>query len=343
MRELSFAIIGTGFWARYQLAAWQELPGVRCVALYNRTVSKAEALAREFGIPSVYGDVEELLRKERVDFVDIITDVSTHRAFVELAARHGRAVICQKPMAPTLKDAEAMVQGCAAAGVPFFVHENWRWQTPLRALKKVVESGVIGRVFRARVTYCNSFPVFDNQPFLKEVEQFILMDIGTHILDTTRMLFGEARRLCARTARVRPDIRGEDVATVMLDMVSGATVVCEMSYASRLEEERFPETYVLVEGAEGSVELAPDYWIRVTTAEGTMARRHPPPYYAWADPRYALAQTAGVACNANLLMALRGDGAAETTGADNLKTLRLVFAAYESASSGQTVCLPGGE
>lgn len=340
MNELRFAIIGTGFWARYQLAAWQELRGVRCVALYNRTVAKAEALARAFNVPAVYGDAAELLRRERPDFVDIITDVGTHRRFVELAAAHRVPIICQKPLAPSLADAQAMLDACRQAGVPLFVHENWRWQTPLRELKKVLDSGAIGRVFRARLTYANSFPVFDNQPFLRELEQFILTDIGTHILDTARMLFGEARALFCRTARVHPDIKGEDVATVMLGMESGATVTCEMSYASRVEHDRFPETFVLIEAERGSAELGPDYWIRVTTDAGTHARRCPPPFYPWADPRYALAQVAGVACNANLLGALRGEVPAETTGEDNLKTLRLVFGAYDSARSVQAVQLP---
>ncbi|MBI5384986.1 MAG: Gfo/Idh/MocA family oxidoreductase [Verrucomicrobia bacterium] len=341
MRELRFAILGTGFWARYQLAAWRELQGARCVALFNRTRAKAEKLAQEFGVPAVYDDAEELFRKARPDFVDIITDVGTHRQFAELAAAHKTPVICQKPLAPTLAEARAMLAACSKAGVPLFVHENWRWQAPLRELKKVLDSGVMGRVFRARVTYSNSFPVFDNQPFLKELEQFILTDIGTHILDTARMLFGEARTLFCRTTRVHPDIRGEDVATVMLGMASGATVTCEMSYASRVEHDRFPETFVFIEGERGSAELGPDYWIRVTTAaSGTLARRCPPPFFAWADPRYALAQTAGVACNANLLGALQGVSAAETTGEDNLKTLSLVFGSYESAMTGQAIRLP---
>ena len=339
MTELRFAVIGTGFWARYQIAAWRELPGARCVALYNRTRAKAEKLAGEFGVPAVYDNAEELIRREKPDFVDIITDGNTHRGFVELAAAHRTPVICQKPLAPTLSDATAMLATCQQAGVPLFVHENWRWQTPLRELKTVLDTGQIGRVFRARVTYSNSFPVFDNQPFLKALEQFILTDIGTHVLDTTRMLFGEATTLCCRTARVHPDIRGEDVATVMLGMNSGATVTCEMSYASRVEHDRFPETFVFIEGDRGSAELGPDYWIRVTTADGTQARRCPPPFYAWTDPRYALAQSAGVACNANLLGALRGERPAETTGEDNLKTLQLVFSAYKSAASGATLKL----
>ncbi|MEK7677185.1 MAG: Gfo/Idh/MocA family oxidoreductase [Verrucomicrobiota bacterium] len=342
MSELRLAIFGTGFWARYQLAAWLELKGVRCVALYNRTRSKAEQLAAEFGVPAIYDDAAALLRTEKPDFIDIITDVGAHRQFVELAAAHGRPVICQKPLASTLADARAMMAACREAGVPLFVHENWRWQRPVRELKKVLDSGVIGRVFRARVTYSNSFPVFDNQPFLKELEQFILTDIGTHILDTARMLFGEARTLFCRTTRVHPDIRGEDVATVLLGMASGATVTCEMSYASRVEHDRFPETFIHVEGERGAAELAPDCWIRVTTDAGTQARRFPPPHFAWADPRYALVQSAGVACHANLLGALRGEAPAETTAEDNLKTLELVFAAYDSARTGQALQLAHG-
>jgi len=232
-----------------------------------------------------------------------------------------------------------MLAACRQGGVPLYVHENWRWQRPLRVLKEILSAGQIGRVFRARVTYSNSFPVFENQPFLKNLEQFILTDIGTHILDATRMLFGEASCLYCRTARVHRDIQGEDVATVLLGMVSGATVTCEMSYASRVEHDRFPETYVQVEGEEGTVELGPDYWIRVTTGEGTLARRYPPPFFAWADPRYALAQVAGVACNANLLEALRGCGQAETTAEDNLRTLELVFRCYESARLGQAIAV----
>ncbi len=340
MKELRFGILGTGFWARYQLAAWQELAGVRCVALYNRTRAKAEAMAREFKLPAVYENPEDLLRREQPDFIDIITDVGTHRQFVELAAAHNIPVICQKPLAPTLADARAMVAACRQAGVPLYVHENWRWQTPIRALKQVLDSGVIGKIFRARVTYSNSFPVFDNQPFLKELEQFILTDIGTHILDTARMLFGEARALCCRTARVRRDIRGEDVATVMLGMASGATVTCEMSYASRVEHDRFPETFIFVEGENGSAELAPDCWVRVTTGQGTQARRCPPPFYPWVDPRYAVVQSAGVACNHDFLGALRGEHRAETTGEDNLRTLELVFGSYESARTGQAIQLP---
>jgi len=140
-------MFGAGFWARYQLAGWQEL-GAECVALYNRTLSKAEALAREFDIPAVYDDPEELLRKEKLDFADIVTDVDHHAKFVKMAAVHQLPVICQKPMAPTLSIAQEMVETCRKSGVPFLVNENWRWQTPVRELKRILQSGEVGTPFR---------------------------------------------------------------------------------------------------------------------------------------------------------------------------------------------------
>ena len=203
----------------------------------------------------------------------------------------------------------------------------------------MLDSVVIGCVFRARITFCNSFPVFDNQPFLKQLEQFILTDIGSHILDTARFLFGEARTLYCRTDRVHRDIKGEDVATVMMGMHSGATVTCEMSYAGRVEQDRFPETFVFVEGEDGSIELGPDFWLRTTTRGGTQARRCPPPFFAWADARYALVHSSIVACTADLLRALQNATPAETSGDDNLKTMKLVFASYDSAATGLVITL----
>lgn len=336
MDNLRFAILGTGFWARFQLAAWRELKGDECVALYNRTLSKAEALGRDFGISAVYDDAERLMKEIKPDFIDIITDVGTHREFTLLGAKYRVPVICQKPMAPSLEIGEEMVEACEQAGVPLFIHDNWRWQTPIREVKSILESGVIGKPFRARVQFVCSFPVFDNQPFLRELEQFILTDIGSHILDTVRFLFGEAETLTCRTHRIG-DIKGEDVATVMMGMENGMTVVCDMSYASRTEKEKFPQTFLFIEGNKGSLDLSTDYWIHSTTESGTLLRRCPPPRYHWADPAYDVVHSSIVPCNANMLQAIQTGGLAETHGNDNLMTMRLVFASYESARTNNSI------
>ncbi len=339
MKKLRFAVLGTGFWANYQIPAWMELEGVELVALYNRTLAKAETMAQKFGVPAVYDNAEQLLAKEDLDFVDIITDVDTHASFTEMAAQQGVAVICQKPMAPKLALAQHMVEACAKADVPFFIHENWRWQAPIRKLNEIMQSGVIGEVFKARVTFCSGFPVFDNQPFLAELDEFILTDIGSHILDVCRFLFGEAETLYCQTASVNPKIKGEDVANVFMRMQTGVSCYAEMSYASILEYEPFPQTFILVEGAHGSAHLTSDYEIHLTTRKGTEIIKAAPVMYPWLDPEYALVHSSIVDCNRDILNALQGKALAETTGMDNLETVRLVHAAYASARSNQLITL----
>jgi len=336
---LRFAVFGTGFWSRFQLAAWYELGGVDCVAVYNRTRSKAEALAHEFGVPAVYDDPEELLRHETIDFMDVITHVDVHSELVHMAAKYKVPVICQKPMAPDLETARQMVGVSRKAGIPFMVHENWRYQYPIQQVKKALQEGGVGKPFRAHIIYANSAPVFENHPYLKELDQFIIADIGSHVLDTARFLFGEARTLFCQTRQVTPGIKGEDVATVMLEMGDNVTVTCSLSYASRVEHDRWNETYMVIECDNGSVELGPDYWVRVTTKQGTLSRRCVPPNYDWIDPDYLVVQSSIVPCNADLLRALQTGQPAPTSGEDNFETMRLVFAAYDSAQIGQVITL----
>jgi predicted dehydrogenase len=337
-KKLRFAMLGTGFWARYQLAGWREAGGVECVALYNRTRAKAETLAAEFGIPAVYDDVTALLDRESLDFIDVCTAVETHASLTKRGAERGLPVICQKPLATTLDEAAEMVAFCQQRGVPLFVNENWRWQYPIRQFKRILDEGRIGQPFRARIDMISGFPVFKNQPFLADLEQFIITDLGSHTLDTARYLFGEAHSLYCQTRRVHPTIKGEDVATIMLKMGQEVTVLVQMAYAENfLEREVFPETLIMVEGSRGSLELGPDFWIRETTEAGTLAKRYPPPRYEWANPAYDVVHSSIVPCQANFVAALQGTTAGETTGEDNLRTVRLVFGAYDSARDNRVV------
>jgi predicted dehydrogenase len=223
--------------------------------------------------------------------------------------------------------------------VPLLVHENWRWQAPMRHLKSLLDAGEVGEVFRARITMVSGHDVFTNEPTLNDLEKFILTDMGTHLLDIARFWFGEPEALYCQTHRVHPALKGEDVATVMLLARGGRTTVsCEMGYAENyLEHECFPQTLAMVEGSRGSLEVTEDYVVRVTTRSGTRVDRFPPARYAWSDPTMEVVQASIVECNRHLLSALRGEVAAETTAEDNLKTLRLVHACYASAAERRVV------
>lgn len=337
---LRCAIIGTGFWANYQIAAWLEIPGVQIVALYNRTKTKAEAINEKFGLnATVYDDYEALLKNETIDFVDIITDVDSHEMFTIMAAEKGIYVVCQKPIAATFEQASNMVETCKNAGVKFLIHENFRWQAPIRKLKTALDSGVIGKPFKARLSFCSAFPVFDNQPFLATLDRFILMDIGSHVLDICRFLFGEASSLYCLIQRVNPVIKGEDVANVLMEMKNGIHCYAEMSYASILEKETFPQTLVLIEGEKGSLHLTNDFELKVITRDGVIVKEViSPKNYTWLDPAYAVVHSSIVDCNADILNGLKG-GFCETTGVDNLKTVDLVWKSYESAAATKKITI----
>ena len=336
---IEFALIGAGYWAEYQLAAWLEIPTARCVAVVDIDADRASRLCEAFQVDRHFTDIRKMFAECRPRFVDIVTSVDSHVELIEAAAGEQVDVICQKPLAPDLEAARMIVQRCNDEGVMLLVHENWRWQRPIRALKEVLDSNPIGRIFRARLNYNNSFHVFDNQPFLKKVDKFILSDMGTHLFDVLRFLFGEPGRLFCEINRSRSDIQGEDVASVLYRTVDDVSVLCSMSYASRMEHDRFPETLILVEGEAGTVELSHDYWISVTTREGTTRRRHPPRYYKWVDSRYELVQSSMVDCHRHLLDSIIKQTPAETCAEDNLGTLAMVDAAYRSAASQEAIDL----
>jgi len=228
MKTLKFAVLGCGFWSKFQIGAWSELEGVELVAVFNRTLSKAQKIAEYFNVPHIYDDAGKLFKNEKPDFVDIITDVDTHAKFVKLAVNNGiKHIICQKPMAPDFETAEEMVNVCARAGAKLFIHENYRWQTPVRRFKQIIDSGIIGKPFKAKVSFLSGYPVFDNQPFLKELDHFILTDMGSHILDVTRYLFGECSELWCETRAINKGIKGEDLAVILMRMKNEMPVYTE--------------------------------------------------------------------------------------------------------------------
>jgi len=340
MDKLKFAVLGCGFWSKFQIGAWSELEGVELIAVYNRTLLKAQKIAGYFNVPAIYDDAEKLFRNEKPDFVDIITDVDTHATFVKMAVKHGvKHIICQKPMAPDFETAKAMVDVCKKAGAKLYIHENYRWQAPVRRFKQIIDSGVIGMPFKARVTFLSGFPVFDNQPFLKELDHFILTDMGSHILDVTRYLFGECSELWCETRAINKGIKGEDLAVILMNMKNGMPVYTEMSYASVVEHDTFSTLHILVEGEKGSVFLGPDFEIRTTTRKGTLAETVKFPSYPWADPDYIVNHESGIHVNRNILESIRGNSEAENTGGDNLETVRLIWASYESAKTGKKIKL----
>ena len=332
MDSLRGGLVGCGFFSRNHLHAWREVRGAGIVAVCDLDEEKARARAQEFGIKGIYTDAEEMLRDGSVDFVDVATQAHTHLPLVTLAARYGAPVICQKPLAPRVEEARAIVEACQDAGTPLMIHENFRWQTPMRDLKDAAAQ--IGDLFFGRISFRSAYDVYADQPYLAEDERFILYDLGVHLLDLARFFFGDVERLYCRTARVNPRINGEDVATVMVETAGGATCLVEASYASKLEVELFPQTLVHLEGTEGSATLHADYSLTTVKDGQVDSRSVAPRRYSWSTPPAEAIQDSMVAIQQHWVECLASGREPETSGVDNLKTLGLVFGAYESAETG---------
>jgi len=329
------AVIGCGFFAQNHLNAWKIIDGVEIVAVCDSDELKAKNCAEEFGIANYYRDAETMLKLEQLDFVDIVTQAHTHLALTTLVAKYGVNTICQKPLAPSLKEAQQIVK--ATKNIIFMVHENFRWQQPMLELQKASEN--LGKLFFGRIQFRSGYNIYAEQPYLATEPRFILYDLGVHLFDLARFFFGEAKTLSCHTQRVNLGIAAEDVATALLKMQTGANVVVDMSYASKLEQETFPQTLVLLEGEKGSARLDINYQLSVTLGGTTKYIDMMPQKVAGISAATSAIPESVLTIQRHFIECLETGKTPNTSGTDNLRTLELTFGAYRSAEAGQTIKL----
>lgn len=329
---LKVAVIGCGFFSSNHLHAWSQIEDVEIVGVCDLDQAKAIwAGARS------YSDARDMLLVEKPDFVDIITTVDSHRPLVELAASLGVAVICQKPFANTLEDAKAMVDVCARASLPLMVHENFRFQSPIMAIKRLLEEGRIGKPSYARISFRHGYDIYTGQPYLLTEKRLAIMDLGIHLLDVLRYLMAEPSRLFCRTQQVNPRVVGEDCVTITTDHEDGGVALVDFSFAAVIDPDPFPQTLIRIEGDRGTLELLEGYKLRVSGDGPPVEINVEPKVPAFgAKPWHAIQESV---CNIqqHWVDCLKQNREPATSGADNLKTLELVLRAYDSAASGRAL------
>jgi len=330
-------VLGCGFFAQNHLNAWRDLAklGVEIVAVCDADATKATKAADAFG-GTAYTDAGEMFANASLDLVDIVTQVTSHRSLVEQALHAGVAAIVQKPFGPSLADCVAMTELSRAKSIPLAVHENFRFQPALQAAKSIIDSGEIGTPNWARISFRTGHDIYAGQPYLRTERKFVIADLGSHVLDLARFYLGEVDQLTAQTQQRRNDIAGEDTATMLLRHKSGAVSVVECTYEARRLPDLFPETIVEIEADRGSVIVDEGYAVRVTSQGASRTEIVDPPLRPWMARPWHAVQTSVVNTCAHILEATRRGAAPSVAAADNLKTMALCEAAYDSAASGQT-------
>jgi predicted dehydrogenase len=338
-RNFRGALIGCGFFARNHMHGWADAEGAEIVAVCDLDRAKAETFARDFAVAGVFTDAAAMLAEIRPDFVDVATTVPSHRPLVELATAAGALTICQKPFAETYADGAAMVAAADRAGVPLIVHENFRWQLPFLRLKARLDAGAIGRPAFARLSFRHGYDVYANQPYLAEVADFALMDVGLHLFDLSRFLMGDVTSVHCRTQTRNPRVRGEDDFLASLRHVDGAVTSVECGFFSTISPDPFPQTLAWIEGETGTLEVTGHYRLRLHRRGGVEEESVDPAPPAWgARPWHAVQDSVG-AFERHVVAVLRGEAEPQPSGAHNLETLALTIAAYRSADRDEAVRL----
>ncbi|GAC1469575.1 MAG: Gfo/Idh/MocA family oxidoreductase [Isosphaeraceae bacterium] len=337
---LQGALIGCGFVSRHHLEAWSKIPDATITAICDMDPQRLEEAAARCPGARSYRDAHTLFEEGRFDFVEICTRPESHREFVELAARHGAHVLCQKPACYVRPDFRAMIECCDTAGVRLMIHENWRFRPWYRAMRAEIDAGNIGRPIRLRIAHLDTRALradgFADQPSLATSRRLILMEMGCHLIDTARYLIGEIQTVAATTGHFGKGHPGEDLATLSVYFAGGARGLLDMSWCAPPDLAR-PEwalNETVVEGNAGAIKLLVDGSLQLVRLSGKVERRPVP-----IPPDDQVYVEGYLATQSHFIAGLVNDTEHETRGTDNLKTMDVVWGAYRAAEEGCTISL----
>jgi predicted dehydrogenase len=278
--SVGIGIIGTGFARTTQLPAFRAVEGASVVAIASGHRENAEAVAGEFEIPFATTDWREVVAREDVDLVSIVTPPVTHAEIAIAALDAGKAVLCEKPMAMNADETDAMRHKARSSGQLALVDHELRFLPARRQMRDMILRGEIGRVRHAKFVFRTDSRASADRPWNWWSDEGAgggaLGAIGSHAIDSLRWLLftGVSHVSASLTAHVRERrdqatgetraVTTDDEASLLVNfddgaVTEGATGVVSISMA----EPGAGEHSVAVFGSEGAlrVEGAGDLWL----------------------------------------------------------------------------------
>lgn len=328
-------MVGAGYWAQFQVEGWRDA-GAPLVAIANRHLDAAEALAKRYGVPRCYGDVAAMLDAERPTLVDVVLPPVAQAPVVRAALARGIATICQKPFGLDLKEAEAMTAMAEAAGVPLVIHENFRFAPWFRELRRLVDNGFFGRVhgvaFRLRPGDGQGPNAYlDRQPYFQQMPEFLVRETAVHFIDTFRYLMGEVRAVTARLRKLNPVIAGEDSGLIVFEFDDERSGLFDGNRLNEHVAQNLRRTMgeMWLEGAAGVMRLDGDARLWWKPHGGDEVR------HAYDDGSgRGVFGGASTALQAHVLAHLRNAAPLENAARDYLHNLHVQTAIYHSHATG---------
>ena len=218
MKHIRIGLIGTGFMGKTHLWSVQNLPffyktadmgfTAEVAAVCGSSLAKAEAFAREFGIPKAVATPEEILNDPTIDVVDICTPNPLHFAVAKAAILGGKAVLCEKPLTVTAAEADELASLAAEHGIVCGTVFNNRFLAPVMRARQLIDEGRPGRILSFEFTYKhNSCIDPDRRVGWKQTAEAgggTWYDLGPHVLDLCHYLCGELSFLLGKSQIAYP-------------------------------------------------------------------------------------------------------------------------------------------
>src|SRR5215218_714637 len=334
------ALVGCGRISRNHFDAIQRIDELQLVAVADSDLARAQGIATEQGVPA-FGSLDEMLSTVPSDLVAICTPSGLHPQHGIAAARAGRQVLTEKPMAISLAAADELVQACDTAGVQLFVVKQNRLNPAIQLLRRAVDKGRFGRIYSANTTVRWTRPqeYYDAEPWRGtwEFDGGAIMNQASHYVDLMQWLVGPVESILAKTATQARRIEAEDSGIGILKFRSGALGVIEvnvLTYPKNLEGS------ITILGEKGSVKIGGtavnkvETWLFADYDDDDKlieaASTNPPNVYGFGHEGYYR----------NVLKVLRGEARADTDGRAGRKSLELILGIYESAKTGCEVPIP---
>jgi len=332
MAKLHIACVGAGYFAPFHLEAWQRIPEVEVVAICDKDLVKAQELGKIYGIDSLYGNFETLCQNKSFEIVDIITPPATHLELCKQASKAGKHIICQKPLAPTLSEAEQIVTLTKSAGIRFMVHENFRFQPWYRQIKTLWKGGAIGdrlHTLRLHMRMGDGWgkdAYLNRQPYFRSMPRMLMYETGIHYVDVFRYLIGEIQSVYARLRTLNPVITGEDCGLVIFDFNNGGQGILDGNRYNEpaFDNPRYTFGETTLEANQGTIRLYPDGTLTVQPLGKTEA------HFSYFHEDRGFAGDCVYYTQRHFVDAFLHDLPFETNGLDYLKNLHVLEAIYES-------------
>ena len=202
MAEIGVGLVGYKFMGRAHSNAYRQLPrffdvdpAPRMAAICGRDEAGVREAAGSLGWESYETDYRRLIERDDVGLVDVVTPGNTHREIVLAALEAGKHVICEKPLANTLAEAEEMLAAAREAGTVNTVCFNYRRAPAVQLAKKLIDEGRLGTIRHWRATYLQDFIMDPGFPLIWRLRKELagsgaLGDIGAHSVDLAQFLLG---------------------------------------------------------------------------------------------------------------------------------------------------------